>query len=318
MNSRQRSVGHSRASDGLRCHLTSVASFLVGPDDFFEEIETVSPWTSEPTLTTKLRRDFLNELRAGPVAGTDDLDAAIALTHLVWDDLIGYGTDGGNTLDDKELTLAQRALTATLSRIGITLSFPWRDFSTFKAHWLRKGCSGSWQARRDHLNDLFAPVQTELDRQEEAQFRAVNAEAVSPHTKTGWTKVDEELTELRRRFRSATTTQDYRDTGNRAVAVPEAISRSVYDPAVHVRGGETELSPDKTKLRISRYVEDSLAGKDNEAIRGVVVKTIELAHSVKHSTAPTRREAGMAADAVIMSCAAWTKTSESVSRTTYR
>jgi hypothetical protein len=272
----------------------------VNPDDFFEEIESVSPWTNSATTTTKLRRDLLNELRAGPVARVDDLDAAIALTHLVWDDLIAFGTSGGNTLDDKEIALAQRALTATLARIGIALSFPWRDFSTFKAHWVRNGCYNSWQARRDLLNELFAPVQAELDRQEDAQFRVVNAEAVSPHTKTGWPKVDEELTELRRRFRTAATTQDYRDTGNRAVAVLEAISRTVYDPALHVRDRETELSPDKTKLRISRYVEDSLAGKDNEAIRGVVVKTIELAHSVKHSTAPTRREAGIAADAVIM------------------
>ena len=74
---------------------------------------------------------------------------------------------------------------------------------------------------------------------------------MSPHTKTGWPKVDEELAELRRRFRTAATTQDYRDTGNRAVAVLEAISRTVYDPAVHVPDGETELSPDKTKLPIS-------------------------------------------------------------------
>lgn len=128
----------------------------------------------------------------------------------------------------------------------------------------------------------------------------MNAEAVSPHTRTGWPKVDGELTELRRRFRTAATPQDYRDTGNRSIAVLKAVSRTVYDPTAHVREGETELSPDKTKLRISRYVEDSLAGKDNEAIRGVVVKTIELAHSVKHSTEPTCREAGIAADAVIM------------------
>lgn len=263
----------------------------MGPDDFFEETETVSPWSSEPSITTKLRKDLLNELRAGPVAGADDLDAAIALTHLVWDNLTAFGTDGSNALDDKEIALAQRALTATLSRIGITLSFPWRDFATFKTHWLRNGCYNSWQARRDLLNELFAPVQAELDRQEEDQFRAVNAEAVSPHTKTGWPKVDEELTELRRRFRTATTTQDYRDVGNRAVGVLEALSR---------RDGETEPPADKTKQRIGRYVEDSLAGKNNEAIRGVANKVVELAHSVKHSTVPTRREAGIAADSVIM------------------
>ncbi|MFL0278167.1 hypothetical protein [Mycobacterium sp. SMC-19] len=272
----------------------------MGPDDFFEETETTSPWSSEPTITTKLREKFLNELRAGSVAGTDDLDAAIALTHLVWDNLIAYGTGGGETLDDKQIALAQRALTTTLGRLGITLNLPWRDFTSFRSYWLRNDGYGSWQARRDLLETFFAPVQTELDRQEEAQFRAVNAEAVSPHTKTGWPKVDEELTELRRRFRTATTTQDYRDVGNRSVAVLEALSRTVYDPAVHLRDGETEPPVDKTKQRIGRYVEDSLAGSDNEAIRGVVNKVSDLAHSVKHSTAPTRREAGIAADSVIM------------------
>jgi hypothetical protein len=55
----------------------------VNPDDFFEEIESISPWTNNATTTTKLRRQLLNELRAGPVAGVDDLNAAIALTHLV-------------------------------------------------------------------------------------------------------------------------------------------------------------------------------------------------------------------------------------------
>jgi len=58
-----------------------------------------------------------------------------------------FGTDGTNALDDKEIALAQRALTATLSRIGITLSFPWRDFATFKTHWLRDGGPGLPAAR---------------------------------------------------------------------------------------------------------------------------------------------------------------------------
>jgi len=266
-------------------------------DDFFAESADSGPWG---TPTVDLRVDLLGQLRAGPVPGYDDLDVAIALTGLVWDELKACGTDGATRLDDKQIALAQRALKATLHRIDIELDFPWRDFESFKTYWIKNDCSGSWHARRVLLEEFFGPLQQKLDKLEEAQFRAVNAEAVSPHTKTGWPKVDTELTELRRRFRTAATTQDYRDTGNRAVAVLEAISRTVYDPAVHVREGETELSPDKTKLRISRYVEDSLAGKDNEAIRGVVVKTIELAHSVKHSTEPTRREAGIAADAVIM------------------
>lgn len=266
-------------------------------DDLFAMSAEPDGWGSP---TAQLQVDLLGQLRVGPVAGHDDLDVAIALTGLVWGELKACGTDGATRLDDQQIALAQRALKATLHRIGIELDFPWRNFESFKTHWIKNDCAYSWQARRVLLEDFFGPVQQRLDKLEEAQFRAVNAEAVSPHTKTGWPKVDEELTELRRRFRTATTTQDYRDTGNRSIAALEAISRTVYDPTTHVREGETELSPDKTKLRIGRYVEDSLAGKDNEAIRGLVVKTIELAHSVKHSTQPTRREAGIAADAVIM------------------
>jgi hypothetical protein len=49
-------------------------------------------------------------------------------------------------------------------------------------------------------------VQAELDRQEQVQVRGALAEAVSPDTNIGWPNVDEELAELRRRFRTATTT----------------------------------------------------------------------------------------------------------------
>lgn len=161
----------------------------------------------------------------------------------MWNELIGYGNGEKNTLDDKEIALAQRALTATLDRIGIALKLPWRDFITFPSYWLKNDGYGSWQARRDLLEKFFGPVQEELAREEEAQFQATTAVAVSPHTSTGWPKVDEELTELCRRFRTATTTQDYRDVGDRAVAVLEALSRTMYDPRVHLRDGETEPWP---------------------------------------------------------------------------
>jgi len=286
------------ADDGLvSVRNANVGSVSVKRDDFFAQTTERDAWGSP---TVELRVDLLGQLLIGPVPGIEDLDVAIALTGLVWDELKACGTDGATRLDEEQIALAQRALKATLHRADINLDFPWRDFESFKTHWIEHGCSGSWRARRLFLEDFFGPVQQRLDRLEEAQFRALNAEAVSPHGRTGWQAVDVELTELRRRFRTAVTTQDYRDTGNRAVAVLGALSRTVYDPTVHVREGETELSSDKTKLRIARYVEDSLAGTYNQAIRGVVVKTIELAHDVKHSMEPTRREAGIAADAVIM------------------
>jgi hypothetical protein len=40
-------------------------------------------------------------------------------------------------------------------------------------------------------------------------------------------------------------------------------------------------------------------GPDNAALRKLALAAIEYAQQVKHSTTPTRREAGIAADAVI-------------------
>lgn len=56
----------------------------VKQDDFFAETTSTGPWGG---TTTELRVDLLTQLRAGPVTGVDDLDAAIALTSLVWEEL---------------------------------------------------------------------------------------------------------------------------------------------------------------------------------------------------------------------------------------
>lgn len=268
-------------------------------EDFYKErTDPLDPWGS--TTHSELRTDLLTTLRSGPAPGDDDLETAITLTRMVHGELEAYGTGGGQQMAEDEIELAQRSLKAVLDRHGIALRLPWRNFSGFRTYWLQNEGYGSWQARRDLLDKFFRPVLEELDRLEEASFRAIVAEAVSPHPATGWPAVDVEIAELKRRFRSATTPQDYRDVGNRSVAVLEALSRTVYDPAKHLREGEAVPPPDKTKQRLGRYVEDSLAGSANAQVRGVANKVIELAHVVKHSQGPTRRDAGIVADAVIL------------------
>ena len=123
---------------------------------------------------------------------------------------------------------------------------------------------------------------------------------ISPRLDTGWPKVDQEIRELRRRFASASTPQDYRAIGTHCVGVLEALGMTVYDPAKHLRGGETVPPPDKTKQRIGRFIEDALAGQRNEDLRGLMIKAVELAQHVKHSQTSKRREAGVAGDSVIL------------------
>jgi hypothetical protein len=248
----------------------------------------------------EFRSDLMPALRAGPLEDDDDLATAIALTRIVHTDLEAFGTGGGEVLTAADIEAAQRCLRTVLGRHGVDLNLPWRNYTEFRSYWLQKGASGNYQARRNILDGFFKPVHEELDRLEEAQFHAIVAEAVSPHPSLGWPAVDLELTELKRRFRSAVTPQDYRDVGNRSVAVLEALSRTVYDPAKHLRPGETVPAVDKTKQRLGRYIEDALGGSECEEVRGVANKVIELAHNVKHSPAPTRRDAGITADAVIL------------------
>jgi len=149
------------------------------------------------------------------------------------------------------------------------------------------------------LDGFFEPLHLQLIRLEERTLEAL-AVPVSPHAELGWPVVDEEIRELRRRFATAVTTQDYRAIGTNCIGVLEALGETVYDRTRHLREAETVPPRDKTNIRIGRYIEDALPGRANEDLRGLANKAAALAHHVKHSPTPSRREAGVASDAVIL------------------
>jgi hypothetical protein len=261
-----------------------------GIDEWFQPVD-------EP------RMDVIGNLRAGPLPGDDDLETAIALARLVHAELEEFGTSAGvQRLNGDQIAVTQRSLRATLARHGIVLNLPWRDYSGFRSYWISEGASGGggWQARRDILGRFFDPVFAELDRLEDARFAAATAEPVSPAGRTGWEAVDSAIHDVKVRFRSAVNSADYSDVGRRCVAVMEALSGTVYDPAKHLRDDETEPPVAKTHLRITRYVEDALAGSGNVEVRALVRKAAELAEAVKHRNGASRRDAGIAADSAIL------------------
>ena len=220
---------------------------------------------------------------------------------LVRDDLQLSGTSGDAQISNLDMRVAIRALERTSARAGHEFKLPFRDHDTWKSHWIRNNASGpgGWQARRDLLSDLFDAPYAAMMAAHDRALDSTLIEAVSPREKTGWPAVDTELGELRRHFRTATTPQDYRAVGNDCVHVMEALSRQVYDHAVHTPAGEAEPEVPKTKLRLDRYIEARLVGSENAELRKYARAAIELAQAVKHSGTPTRTEAGIAADAVI-------------------
>ena len=99
------------------------------------------------TFKTEVRRDLLDELRRGPVAGVDDLDACEALAMLLQSEFMSYGTGGGERLNDPDVRLALRSLRALCARLGAPADVPWLDFSSFRSYWLAHDGYGSWAAR---------------------------------------------------------------------------------------------------------------------------------------------------------------------------
>lgn len=244
--------------------------------------------------------DLIAKIGHGSVPSRSDAEVAIPLARLVHTELEGFGTDGGNRMSNDEIDDALRALRSVLNRLGITeFDPPFRDFTSFRTHWKQEGCAHSWQARRDLLEALFGPVHSRLADLENAALGSTLGMPVTSHAATGWPKVDEEIRELRRHFQNARTPQDYRSVGLDCVGVTEALSATIYDPAKHLRVGETEPPVANTKQRLERFVEDAAPGPANAEIRKVARASIELAQAIKHRGVPSRRDAGIAADAVI-------------------
>ena len=268
----------------------------VRPDDFLTDGALDDLGLATPVL----RWDFVDTIRSSPIAEEPDIELAVSLARLAHQELIAYGTGGGQRLNAEEIELTLRALKALLARLGVVgLDIPFRDYASFYDWWIQNGARGSWQARRDLLEGVFGPIHDRLAEIEQNSLEVTLVDPISPHKATGWAAVDIEVSELRRHFSRATTPQDYRNVGLDCVAVTEALSRQVYDPGRHLRPGETEPPVGNTKQRIERFIDDALSGAGNAAYRKLGRTVVDAAQQVKHSETPTRKEAGLAADAVI-------------------
>lgn len=270
-------------------------------DSFFKEVPgPPDPWGGDATPTLKLEVSLLRQLAAGPISGDDPLETALTLTRIAHDEFELYGTSGDQITSDEESGVLLRTLRGVLERQGVDFTPQWRDFPSFRTFWNRNGGYGSWQVRREMVEDLFGPVTQELDTAYSRGLQARLTEAVSSHEQLGWPNVDNQLDQLRARFRTAVTPVDYKDVGNRCVGVLEALSAQVYDVLLHCPPGMDEPPVDRTDIRIGAYIDERLKGSSNEELRGLTKKASALAHKMKHSPRADRTTTGIAADTVIL------------------
>ena len=264
---------------------------------------------------TVLNHGLLKRVRANIYNDRSDVEVAVALLRLAHEEFeayvtrksdvtreiytTGYGEEvvEARRTDDEDIRLVLRTSRRLAERLGTSFDLPFSDYSTFRTYWVNNGNWSSPQDACDILNRCFEPMHVELEEFEDSELAASLARPIIGHAGLGWPNVDIEISELRRQFRTARTTQDYRNVGNSCVAVLERLSEVVFDLELHLRDGEQEPPVASTKQRFDRFVEHAEPGSK---VRGVARAAIGLAQAVKHHPAPTRRDAGIAGDSVIM------------------
>jgi hypothetical protein len=114
--------------------------------DFFlpDEDSTIMVNGGHPPIYV-LNESLLDDLLTESLPVASDASVAEGLPELVHDELVGYGTDGSQQLDDKEIAQAIRALEAVTRRLGMPLKLPFRD-----AGLRRQGRGGDVHRGRQH------------------------------------------------------------------------------------------------------------------------------------------------------------------------
>lgn len=277
------------------------------PDNLFDTEAVESPFDlGIAVITYTLKTDLILALTKGARADIDELELASALLVTLRDDLVSYGTNGADMrLDDETFRTVLRLTKVVLKRNSLPeLSLPFRDFSGFGDYWRKEGMSGggSWSLRRGFVQDMFNPIIDEIEeRQERAYFTDLSTPVSEQPVIGDWNKIREEITQLRNRYATAATPQDFSAVGTACVRVIEGVSRVAYKQDIHGESTDTSEPPvDKTNIRIGRVIEVGLSGRKNTELRSLAKSSSEVAHKVKHAATPNALQAGIACDATIL------------------
>ncbi|MYR83654.1 hypothetical protein GTY41_01510 [Streptomyces sp. SID685] len=120
---------------------------------------------------------LMESLRFGPPDGHTDLDVAIALTRLLYDDFVSYGTDGRDRrLNNDTVPVIIKAHRAVIERLALEPPvWPFRTCDGprgFGSYWRDNDMSGSWKARRDCVETILGPTRDALEELQELEYES--------------------------------------------------------------------------------------------------------------------------------------------------
>jgi hypothetical protein len=185
----------------------------------------------------------------------------------------------------------KRRIASELRRLGLEDPNPQSDLWQWYSYW--KDNFPSYAERRTYVRSLYASVLDALDHLEERELGAGIGAG-----ETGWERVDSQIRQLRERFATARTTEDYQAVGHLSREVFVSLAEACFVAGRHAENGEV---PAGVKDRLARVVAVEAGGGEFKELRKTINSNIDLANAVQHDRSTTVDEAAIIAEATIAS-----------------
>jgi len=176
-----------------------------------------------------------------------------------------------------------------LARRQIPNPLPYRDLWEWYGRW-SSGDMPSWQSRRNFVNGLFGDLMR-LVQQSTSGRRPAPVEA------TGWTRVDRNVTEMRKRLETANSEEQFQAVGLLCRETLISLAQAVYDPALHLSLDGVKPSSTDSRRMLEAYIAVAFEGSANEYTRKHARAACDLAVHLQHRRTATFREAAACAEA---------------------
>jgi hypothetical protein len=192
---------------------------------------------------------------------------------------------GGPAIDSVQREYAGRrtAIVAELRRRGLDDPNPYRDLWRWYAFYSSK--MPTYRERRIYIGDLYDPLRDALERVGSDEIGT----GIDDDARTGWERVDDQMVQLRERFKAAETTEDFQGIGLRCREVFVSLGRACYDEDEH---GPAESLVD----RLYSAIEAAAPGGANKELRKLLKAGIDYANKLQHDSDGTRQHARIAAE----------------------
>lgn len=199
---------------------------------------------------------------------------------------------GGPRIGDVEGAFARDYDKAAieLERRRIQNPLPYRDLWDWYGRW-SSGDMPSWQSRRQFVNGLFNDLLRTIQAQQE---NPLQERTVEP---TGWSRVDRNVTEVRKRLETASTEEQFQAVALLCRETLISIAQEVFDPTKHPTRDGVAASASDAKRMLEAYIATEFAGDANEHIRKHARAAYDLSAQLQHRRTATFRDAAACAEA---------------------